>query len=390
MATVQLIICTAHWSAMPLDRGNLNTIEQRLEPKLVDWWFNIRKDLTPPAKLMVITVDDLSTQKLNVSRLQAWPRELHARLLNTLAEAGARLVFFDFFFKESRSPEGDAALAAALKLLPTIIVKTGSMAKSGRMSRVPVVLEPLDSFKEAAAAVLPAENPLDIDGTARRFNTQDLGAPGGIPLAKGLALVEEVKEPLPGPRDFVNYYGEPGTIPTIPYFRALESSAADAKKLFKDKYIFVGQNFLLGQNTFSSSPGTALLDTFSVPVSSERMTGVEIHATMAGNIMEKSWIWRFSLVKEGLGLVIAAFLISMAIFSVRPLWGGIILLSSFVLWATSSYTAFCYHYFIPGVSLFGITLPLTYFSSTWHSYLKARKSYLNIEAALGISLEGKR
>ncbi|OEO33263.1 hypothetical protein VW23_007520 [Devosia insulae DS-56] len=67
-----------------------------------------------PASGQVVFVDIDSASLAQVG-VWPWPRQLHAELLDRLMGLGAAEVAFDIDFSASSSPEGDAALAAALE-----------------------------------------------------------------------------------------------------------------------------------------------------------------------------------------------------------------------------------------------------------------------------------
>lgn len=69
----------------------------------------------PPTRIWprvdVICIDNASMQHLG---RYPFDRALHAKLLDKLVAAGARVVAFDVYFGNPRSPQGDAALASAI------------------------------------------------------------------------------------------------------------------------------------------------------------------------------------------------------------------------------------------------------------------------------------
>ena len=83
---------------------------------------------TPPAAdLVMVTVDENSLARLG---RWPWPRETHARLLNTLCAAGPVAVGLDIAFSEPQLPVADAALAAAVRrcgnvVMPLVIETAG-------------------------------------------------------------------------------------------------------------------------------------------------------------------------------------------------------------------------------------------------------------------------
>jgi CHASE2 domain-containing sensor protein len=67
-------------------------------------------------------MDEDSYDELDLQMSEAWPRVIHAELLDRLAAAGARVVAFDVLFAgPSDDPAGDEGLAESLGGLPTVI-----------------------------------------------------------------------------------------------------------------------------------------------------------------------------------------------------------------------------------------------------------------------------
>lgn len=79
-----------------------------------------------------------------------WPRATHAKLLERLAKAGARVVTMDVLFLEpARDPAQDAALARALHAQPAVLGFTVDTTKGGNFS----LLAPPPPLASAARAL---------------------------------------------------------------------------------------------------------------------------------------------------------------------------------------------------------------------------------------------
>jgi CHASE2 domain-containing sensor protein len=93
-----------------------------LEPWSLEVWFNVRGPQKAPEDVVLIAMDEDSYEELDLPMSEAWPRVIHAELLDRLAAAGAKVVAFDVVFAgPSDDPEGDKDLAEALHGLPTVI-----------------------------------------------------------------------------------------------------------------------------------------------------------------------------------------------------------------------------------------------------------------------------
>ncbi|ESQ08722.1 MAG TPA: adenylate/guanylate cyclase domain-containing protein [Chromatiaceae bacterium] len=88
----------------------------RLEDSIgLSWLFLLRGERTP-GNVVVVALDRASIDRLGLDpEHQRWPRDLHARLLQRLQQAGVELVVFDVFFERSRNTDSDRRFAAAIQ-----------------------------------------------------------------------------------------------------------------------------------------------------------------------------------------------------------------------------------------------------------------------------------
>src|ERR1700747_3140246 len=80
------------------------------------WLFHLRGAARAPPEVVIVAIDEQSAQKLRLpSKPSEWPRDLHARLVERLARAGARVICFDLTFDTpGRAPQSDQGFAAAI------------------------------------------------------------------------------------------------------------------------------------------------------------------------------------------------------------------------------------------------------------------------------------
>ena len=128
--------------------------------------FQLRGATTAPAEALVVAIDSESSERLNVSKNpDRWPRTLHARLIEALNRAGASVIVFDLYFAEPRSPEEDAALAAAIKKAGNVVLAEQLRAKEVTSAgdamiddaghKIVEALKPIEPFSHAAFATAP-------------------------------------------------------------------------------------------------------------------------------------------------------------------------------------------------------------------------------------------
>lgn len=105
-ATVGLVGLAA--AATPVARD----LEERLG---LDGLFRVRGPRTPPAEVVVVSIDRESADHFRLpNEPHKWPRALHARLVDRLHAAGAAVIVFDVLFKDERDPKDNRLLAAAI------------------------------------------------------------------------------------------------------------------------------------------------------------------------------------------------------------------------------------------------------------------------------------
>ncbi|MBI2249205.1 MAG: CHASE2 domain-containing protein [Brevundimonas diminuta] len=258
--------------------------------------------------IVIIAIDDRSLEALGQ---WPWPRDLHARLIDRLTQAGAGPVAYDVLFTEA-SPQDDA-LAAAL-------------ARNGQV-RLPVVLDapglngaayredaPAPGLTEAAAGLGHVNLTVDDDGAVRRL---PLYLQAGertwphliLPLAAAKGAVPAPPAPHDGSDLFAAspealiYRGPPGAFHTLSFADVLSGETPAA--FLKDRLVLVG----------ATAPG--LGDRYATPATphGELRPGVEVQAALLQTLIEgggprslsPAWVLILSLLP--LGLLVAGFLV---------------------------------------------------------------------------------
>ena len=333
--------------------------------------FKLRGALKAPPDVVVVAMESASINHLNLpSNPTKWPRSLHARIIEIIAEKKAAVIAFDIFFSEARSPEGDdqfakaiqragnvvlieklkkvplfnpsgiklnnveieesvppfrplaaSALATAPFALPKIPVKLNSYwtfkTSAGDAPSLPVVVfqafalqvfDELIGLLKKVAPSYPGRLPVTRDVivadkrlkelmlSLKNFFQQNPGAAEEmlakledsdqfVAEAKTRQLLKSVIRLYQGPNSrFLNFYGPPGAIATVPYYQLLENgkkqSNASARLDLKDKVVFIGLSERLRPEeeegfytVYSQSSGVDI-------------SGVEIAATVFANLLE--------------------------------------------------------------------------------------------------------
>jgi len=84
---------------------------------------------------------------------------------------------------------------------------------------------------------------------------------------------------------FLNYYGPPHTIHSVPYHKALGMTDAEMRAQFEGKAIFVGVS-----EAFQWDQKDTFYTVYSDSQTGHNISGVEIAATAFGNLLQRSWV----------------------------------------------------------------------------------------------------
>ena len=142
----------------------------RLERDSIDARFTLRGRERPPLRVEVVGIDNNS-----LAALPRYPfsRRLHARVLENLHAAGARLVVYDISFDRPTTPNADLALFAAAQRAAPVIFATSLISHSGETQVLGGGANLASIGDQAAAAdLLP-----DGDGVLRHILAQVNGLP---------------------------------------------------------------------------------------------------------------------------------------------------------------------------------------------------------------------
>ncbi len=215
-----------------------------------------------------------------------------------------------------------------------------------------------------------------LDGVPKSRDEEPAGQPSRI-LEALLRMYS-----IPGDSLFLNYYGRPGTIPTIPYHRVVEEAHAGGDSGFpmdfEGKAVFVGlselnhpQQMDAFHTVFSQSNGIDLC-------------GVEIAATAFGNLLDGSWVRPAGALMQVLLVAIWGGLMGTLCWrlstSVAPL--GALALGGFYL--AVALWAFTHHArWLPLVIPLFIQMPLALLASLLWKYRESILERRNVERALG-------
>lgn len=216
-------------------------VSRRFDNIIYDRALNL---FAPPTsdRILLVTIDDESLSRLG---RWPWPRELHAQMIERLHENGAKAIGYDVLFPDPGNADGDAALAAALKLgTPVVIPQAYSVP--GLNGAPYDVVPPLPELAAAAKVVGQVNVSYDTDGVVRR-----------VPLRFGegtdakLHMMEELhrlntgkpsrmwqRSDAPDHEALIPYQSSVGGFSTISFANVLAGEVP--ANLIKDKLVLVG------------------------------------------------------------------------------------------------------------------------------------------------------
>lgn len=259
----------------------------------------------------LILMDNSAFATLDQTRGQPWDRALHARLLNRLADDGAKLVAFDSFFRSTNVPEKDDALAAAMRHQKHVVL----MAEQADLTHPAL---------EGVQPILPNEKFLaacgtncwgvawftaDADGIVRQqwpFPSPEKypSLPWTVALQTGKKLGDKPQE------RWLRYYGLHGNWKRMSYQYAL----TEPTNYFRNQIVFIG-------NWPRTSVADGEEDKFLTPYTrwtGEASGGVELLLTCFLNLSNDDSLFRPAVWIELLVLVISGVLLGGGLCRMRP------------------------------------------------------------------------
>jgi CHASE2 domain-containing sensor protein len=288
----------------------------------------------PVDGVVVVYLDEVSHSKLHQPYDAGWDRTLHARLVRTLTQSGARAVVLDILLTTpDRDPNADAALAEALRSQTNVVL--AGKASQGETFAVGSDLQfekPLTNFLAAGAAWGCAEFIADADDVVRQHFD---GWPDQPSLTWQLATllgapVTRTPNQQNRPR-WINFYGPPKHLPHLSYSQVIDGLTPETASLIRGNVVFVG----LGAQTGFSSKRQDLFRTPYCWAPTVRTPGVEIHATMYLNLARGDWLERMNPWLEFGLVVICGLVAGIGLALCRPVpatlaaLGGVLLISGF-------------------------------------------------------------
>ena len=356
------------------------SLVQDLEFRVSDQWTRLRGKTPPPPRVVVVALDEPSYRELNVSFDKPWHRALHAKLLRKLKEFGAQRVAFDVLFTGASSePDADRDFAEALTSIPSVIAVESTVRTVGNQGggyQLEELDRPYEPFRKTALEALVGLQ--DVHGIIRHFPAPRSEQERGFPtLAQAAAGIKLNSPNLPGPRDLIRYYGPGRTIPVISFWEVLEDPLPSTQEMLKDAIVLVGLSM-------RSDIGGAQKDSYQTPFGPPLIFGVEVHATIVANLLQRDWITRPSkfmeIAAQSAAIAGACFLA----LSVTPITLAVALGGCAVAWCVLSFVLLGQGLFLVGAATTLGILPIVVLISALISYVSSRRAEESLRSAMSL------
>jgi adenylate cyclase len=213
---------------------------ENLEAQTIDLRFTIRGDQAPPKDVAVVKIDDVTFNELNRQlgdlNILAFPRSIHARLLDRIRAGKPRAIAFDVQFTEPTTPEEDDALIRAVgRNKGKIVLATTEVDERGRSN----VFGGADVLRRFGARDGNANLPPDKDGILRHFSNEVEKLKSFAVVAAELAQKRTITaDDMGGSTQWIDYAGRPETITSYSYSRVLNGKVPPSA--FTDKVVVIG------------------------------------------------------------------------------------------------------------------------------------------------------
>ena len=338
--------------ALALELFGLQALET-IESRLADGFIRHHADqFKADPNIVVVDIDDQSMLSMEeIAGLWAWPREVHADLLDALAEFAPRAIVFDVAFSERdlRRPKSDARLSESLKALApraylaaTLIDDQHGIAtplqqlqaafgidRSGPQSASAIMLLP--NAIERDAWRLGLDNSLvDADGVLRRQRLQQAVQGWQLP-SLAARVASDLGTSLPGGDSFLMSW--PATGRTRYSYGVLYRLLTEQRPNMNATELHQFDGLIRGKIILIGSSATSTFDHHLTPLGAS-YPGVDVLATAIDNLINHHAIRRVSAFWPLLfGVVLIAVLVIAFSRRINPLHVGVglILLSGLSL-----------------------------------------------------------
>ena len=313
------------------------------EQSTVDVRFAIRGPHAAPNDIRLVEIDAATFGQLRTR--WPFPRRFHARVVDELRKAGAKVIAYDIQFTEPTDPRDDLALWNAAKRARNVVFATTEVNSHGGTD----VLGGDANLRLAHAVAANALIPSDAGGVDRKMLYEIQGLKTFAVTAAERALGRPIEpSAIPGSGAWIDYVGPPGTIPGISFSSVMLGRFPH--DFFRGKIVVVGPT------------APSLQDVHSTSVSgNELMSGPELQANAIWTAVHgfplksvSGWVNAFLIVLLALSVPVLARRLSTAwtvLASIAA--GGLFAVGVQLAFDHGAVVAFVYPLLALAISLFG-------------------------------------
>jgi CHASE2 domain-containing sensor protein len=228
--------------------AHATSLFSRVERTSVDARFSLRGRERPPSNILVVGIDNDS-----LGQLPRYPfsRRLHARVLENLHAAGARLIVYDIAFDRPTSEADDLALFAAAKRAAPVVFATSLISPAGATQVLGGDANLAGIGDQAAAASLVP----DADGVLRHALDEVSGLPT-VAAAVSARVSGHAANARPLRGGWIDFRGPPGTVRNLSFLKVLRGEFDPA--IVHGKVVVVGATAPVLQDMHSTGAGSPM------------------------------------------------------------------------------------------------------------------------------------
>jgi adenylate cyclase len=239
-----------------------NDVLRWLELQSVDARFGVRGTEPAPKGVAVVAVD---ARTFNERPGDRWPflRRRHAKAIEILKEAGAKVIVYDVQFTEPSNPEDDGQLYDAIYRAGNVVLGTSEIAAGGKTR----ILGGDKNVRAARARPASAQYDLDPNGVIRRipYETDGLKTMPVVAYERAFGHSPDRSGFKPNGA-WIDFAGPPRTVPTVSFSRLLAHKFPP--ELFRGRIVVVGASAPSLQDVHPTSTSGA-----------DEMSGPEVQAS---------------------------------------------------------------------------------------------------------------
>jgi CHASE2 domain-containing sensor protein len=208
--------------------------------------------------VLVVGIDDKTFADLSLQ--WPFPRRWHARVIDRLRRAGARLIVYEVQFTEPTVAREDNALIRSVERAGNVVLATAETDERGRTN----VLGGAELLERIGAEVGASNLPEGPGGVLQRFEHTHEGLPTLAVVAARAVGRDPDAAAFEDDGAWIDFHGPPGTIDTVSFSDVVRGRVDPAR--LRDRIVVVG----------AASP--TLQDVHPTPTGDTPMTGPEIQA----------------------------------------------------------------------------------------------------------------